>query len=184
MRNVFKSKIGRKAGMIAAAAVLTFSQASGAFARTYDVQMGDVDLSSEDCILFPEDVICGLDLPVYYNEDYSQEVQLGENSSWTNKQVQELKNRAYRVSMSMNEETGEAWYDITEEGYLLTVTDAVSRYLDREVEKEAENHYRPADPSKEPEVRQDRAYFETGDVVAIDALPSKDGVKEFGGFTV
>ena len=177
MRNVFKRKTGRKVWGIAAAAVLILNQASVAFARTYDVQTGDADLASEDCILFPEDVICGLDLPVYYNGDYSQEAELGENSSWTNKQVQELKNRAYRVSLSSDEETGEAWYDISKEGYLLTVTDAVSRYLDPELEKDARNHYEPEDPSREPEVRQDRAFYETGDVVAIDALPSKDGVK-------
>ena len=119
MKKGIRRAVRMRTGAFAAAAVLVLNQASAVFANTYDAAAQDPDLSQEACLLFPGDTISGLELPVYLNGDYERALELGENNSWTNKQVQELKNMAYRISSDTNDETGEAWYDITEEGCIL-----------------------------------------------------------------
>jgi len=133
-------------------------------------------------ILFPGDSVCGLEYPAYVNYSYDAPIETGENASWTNVSAEGLTNQAYSVTLNMDEAAPEnAYYDIASVGYILTVTDGKCSSM-YDPASDTVHHLAPGDPSDPTALRTDKAWYPAGEAVALEALPSPDGVQVFQGF--
>ena len=177
----FRGEIRKLTAFLTCAALLTGMFRTYSFASAFQAdQLAAVPESQ--IFLFPGDSICGLDLPAYLNYNYDAPVELGENASWTNVSAEGLTNQAYEVIRVYDEMAPEnSYYDIISAGYILTVTDGVSRPM--YADGPGMEHQYTSDDSADPmSSRTDKAWYPAGETVMLEALPSQDGVQVFQNF--
>ena len=175
-------KIKRISSVLLASALFILP-AANTMANTYTSD--EVSADDTPVILFPGDYVCSLWYPVYVQPDMETPVQLGENDSWTNRPADSLTNRVYSVSETIDEETGEpAYYTMQPEGCILTISGGSSELTDSSAYLADERHYEAQDPSQEPSVQRDLAFYYAGEQVMLTPEPPAEEGKVFGGYTV
>ena len=156
--------------------VLTMSAVSqGVAANEYSLDP-ESEVSEEGIVLFPEDSVTGLTAPVYYlNWDYETEYQI-EEGTWKNSLNDDSHAQAYRITPGEYDDEGNLlYYNIVSQGYVLTVTDGLSRLVGDSFDQDETHYHSPSGGWSDDGTRKDIAYYQPGTQVTIRAQEAPEG---------